>query len=139
MFDLALYDYIKANFDLTDFDNALGFGSAKGLTIPYLILNKVIDTESREFFSDVEGETGNALIRFTNHAGGTNNPANNAYTVKILNDFKKQFNKLNGLITSINGNYIINSNRTEGVILLENKQLNRCGAVFQSRLGWQKA
>lgn len=139
MFEFAFHDYIQTNLTLTDFNDVIAYGTAEGYSSPYVIMRKVSDQEEREIYCDDQGDNGKALFQFSIYAGGENDEANAAYTIKIANDLKTQVAAIKGQITSVShGNYTIFMNKTYGVRLIEGQILQTWGVIFESILNWGK-
>lgn len=121
-----LYTYISSNF--TDFD--VFFVSAEAESVkPYAVMLPVDDPEQNFVMCLEQGEEGDLLLQFSGVA------ESNAYCYGIMNKLKEFISSLKGIILP---SYMIWSNLTEGVKMVQESSLNVWTGLFETQLKWTK-
>jgi hypothetical protein len=137
MIDETFFEYIRDNLSLA---GTFHYGSARGATPPYYILNKISDPERPVVLCEDQGDTGQALFQFSAYAGGEGTVSNAANHIVFLEALKIQVNQIRGVIGTSPDDYTIWFNNTGGVRLLGNGTniLDVWGAMFETTIWWKK-
>ena len=135
MIDQVLFEYIR---DSLTYTGTIKYGSAEGITPPYIVMTKITDPERPVTLCYTQGESGEALFQFSAYMGGSAGDASNGpETILYLDELKEQVKLIGGEITSSGMTYRVWGNITSGVTLLGTQVLETWGAMFETQIKWE--